>query len=126
MSDGWRTISTGGLAMMNQMAALQSTVGGGIRKPDTAATNGFDPYQAMLKRRQRGVEGDSSDYKQPEVVQHASEDVKALEEFCQQYGILGFNCGRMSPRAALQMLKSRIGVKDAVVPQSAKRQMLNG
>ena len=124
MSDGWRTMNVGHLSTMVQMSALQSSAGS-IRKPGTAATNGFDPYQAMLKRRQRAVDGDTSDYKEPEVVQHASEDVKALEEFCQQYGILGFNCGRMSPRAALQMLKSRMGVLDKT-PTPMKRQMLNG
>ena len=45
-------------------------------------------------------------------------DIKALSEFCKKYKILGFNCGRMHPTAALALLKRQIGVSD---PQLAER-----
>lgn len=85
MGDEWRTMSAAHLNSMVQMGALRSNMG--IRKPETASINGFDPYETMLNRRQRVVDGDSGDYKEPDVVKYASEDIKALEEFCQQHGI---------------------------------------
>lgn len=94
---------------MAQMNVLQSSVGS-IRKSSTIDTNGFDPYQAMLKRRQRAVDVDTNDYKEQEIVQHDLEDIKALEQFCKQYNILGFNCGKIGPKAALNMLKKKLGV----------------
>jgi hypothetical protein len=39
-------------------------------------------------------------------------DIKVLEDFCEQHGIIGFNCGRMSPIAALAFLKQELGIVD--------------
>lgn len=36
-------------------------------------------------------------------------DVLELENFCKTHGIVGFNCGNMSPKAALQILKRKVG-----------------
>ena len=44
------------------------------------------------------------------VVNHDENDINELESFCRKYGIIGFNCGRMSPKAALRMLKMRMGI----------------
>jgi len=102
-------MNPGHLSTMVQMSDLQSS-GESIRKSGFTATNGFDPYQVMLKRRQRATDDDTINYKDIEVVQYDSEDVRALEEFCKQYNILGFNCGKMGPKAALNMLKNKLGV----------------
>lgn len=48
-------------------------------------------------------------------------DVKELEDFCKQHGIVGFNCGNMSPKAALEILKRRVGSSENVV-QSLEQQ----
>lgn len=79
-------------------------------------TGGFDPYKTMLMKKQQGGQpvDTSNTIKWPE------EDVKKLEDFCKQYGILGFNCGRMSPSAALAMLKSKLGVMDSSPIESAR------
>lgn len=39
-------------------------------------------------------------------------DIKALEDFCRQHNILGFNCGKMAPIAALALLKRKLGIND--------------
>jgi hypothetical protein len=75
----------------------------------TPSINGFDPYQAMLRRKQSNV-SDEIGYINTEVQQYDPRDVQELEEFCQQYGIMGFNFGKMNPKAALSMLKKKVGV----------------
>lgn len=65
----------------------------------------FDPYQMLLRRKQR--EEDPQSFP---VIQYDENDIRELEEFCQQYNILGFNCGKMGPKAALNMLKNKLGV----------------
>ena len=71
----------------------------------TVSTNGFDPYQAMLSRKKR--EEDSQSFP---TVEYNQNDIRELEEFCKQYNILGFNCGKMGPKAALNMLKNKLGI----------------
>ncbi len=39
-------------------------------------------------------------------------DVKALADFCRKNNIVGFDCGRMSPIAALAFLKRKLGLSD--------------
>ena len=84
-----------------------------MRQHSAPATsiNGFDPYQAMLRRKQSNV-SDESGYINAEVQQYDAKDIQALEEFCQQYGIMGFNFGKMNPKAALRMIKGKKGVRD--------------
>lgn len=84
-----------------------------MRQHSAPATsiNGFDPYQAMLRRKQSNV-SDESGYINAEVQQYDTKDIQALEEFCQQYGIMGFNFGKMNPKAALRMIKGKMGVRD--------------
>ena len=62
-----------------------------------------DPFHAMLVRRKNGEQ----DF--PPVIKHDEHDILELKEFCQRHGIVGMNFGHMSPRAALNMLKSRYG-----------------
>lgn len=73
------------------------------------APNGFDPHKLMVQRKQLDS-GEVVDVTPTQ--QWPEKDVKALEEFCAKYGILGFNCGRMSPVAALAMLKTQMGIVD--------------
>ena len=41
-----------------------------------------------------------------------AKDIKALADFCKKNNILGFDCGRMSPIAALALLKRKLGWVD--------------
>lgn len=65
----------------------------------------FDPYQMLLRRKQQ--EEDPQSFP---VIQYDERDIRELEEFCKQYNILGFNCGKMGPKAALNILKNKLGV----------------
>jgi len=67
----------------------------------------FDPHQLMLKKKLTDS-GESVDLTPKR--SWPDQDIKALETFCLKYGIVGFNCGRMSPVAALAMLKQKLGV----------------
>jgi hypothetical protein len=68
----------------------------------------------MLRRNQSNV-SDESGYINAEVQQYDVKDIQALEEFCQQYGIVGFNFGKMNPKSALRMLKGKMGIVDEKV-----------
>ena len=71
----------------------------------TPAPGTFDPYQAMLKKKEQETLPID-----PSTVQTwPVDDVKKLQDYCQKMGITGFNCGRMHPIAALAMLKQRFG-----------------
>ena len=96
----WPTVPMGNLQAMMVMRQQSAP---------TPSINGFDPYQAMLRRKQSNV-SDESGYINTEVQQYDPRDVQELEEFCQQYGIMGFNFGKMNPKAALSMLKKKVGV----------------
>lgn len=84
--------------------------------------NTFDPYEAMLRRKQSNV-SDESGYINAEVTQYDPKDIEALEEFCKNHNILGFNFGKMGPKAALQMLKRKVGV---VSEQKINKILLRG
>ena len=77
----------------------------------------FDPYKAMLMKKQAddGKPVDTSN-----VVKWPEADIKQLEDFCMKMGVVGFNCGRMSPLAALALLKNRLGVVDHTPVENAK------
>lgn len=74
--------------------------------------NGFDPIKA-LNRCGRPQEDEPFD----------GEGLAELESFCQKHGILAANFGNMSPRAALKMLKVRVGKP---ITETCKRELLNG
>lgn len=116
----WPTMDSSAFGMMAQMGAISSAQTS-IRRNQNATD--FDPYQAMLNRKKRMEEPESTEV--PTVIQHSHPDIQALEEFCQQYGIIGFNCGRMSPRAALQFLKTKMGVREEL-PVASNKTMLHG
>ena len=78
-------------------------------KKSEAAKTSFDPYQTMLNKKKL----DSGEYVEPtEIPIWSEKDMKALRDFCQQNGILGFSCGHMHPVAALSFLKNKMGIID--------------
>jgi hypothetical protein len=101
----WPTIGMGNLQSMMIMRQQSAPV---------PSINGFDPYQAMLRRKQSNVSNEGG-YINAEVEQYDPKDIQALEEFCQQYGIMGFNFGKMNPKSALRMLKGKMGIIDEKV-----------
>lgn len=109
--ESWSTISSDAL-LMQYLKQQPVTI---------APPNSFDPYQALLKRKQHG-----EDTKIPPVAEYDPNDIYALQEFCKQHGIAGFNFGRMNPKAALQMLKARMGIKETPVQSVAKSNLLLG
>jgi hypothetical protein len=96
------------------MDNLQAMMAMRQQSAPTPSINGFDPYQAMLRRKQSSV-SDESGYINADVEQYDVKDIQALEEFCQQYGIMGFNFGKMNPKSALRMLKGKMGIVDEKV-----------
>jgi hypothetical protein len=98
----WPTVPMGNLQAMMVMRQQSAP---------TPSINGFDPYQAMLRRKQSSV-SDESGYINAEITQYDPKDIQALEEFCQQYGIMGFNFGKMNPKSALRMLKGKMGIQE--------------
>jgi len=72
-----------------------------------------DPYQLMLKRKQ-GEELKEVD--PSNIVKWPEADTKKLEDYCSKMGVVGFNCGRMHPLAALAMLKKQFGDDYTDVP----------
>lgn len=76
---------------------------------DIKQNNKFDPYKMMVQKKRINdgeIENITPKQMWPE------KDVKVLEDFCKQYGIIGFSCGHMSPIAALAMLKQKLGIAD--------------
>ena len=92
-----------------------------MQRPTVTKVVDFDPVALMTKRKQQQ---DNPQY--PTVMDYDSEDIAELESFCRTHGILGFNCGRMSPKSALRMLKSRMGVPlDDNISKISKKQILH-
>jgi len=70
------------------------------------AGGNFDPHAMMIKKNQ--VEkGEIAPDTTPEV-KWPEDQVKALEDFCKQYGIIGFK-SKLSPAVSLAFLKRKIG-----------------
>ena len=81
-----------------------------------------DPiFQNLVRRKQQG-----EDTNLPSIQEFPQQDINELESFCRKYGIIGFNCGRMHPRAALRMLKMKMGVPNEEKPIVENRSLLKG
>ena len=107
--EDWPTVGMDNLQAMMVMRTHNAPV---------AASSGFDPYQAMLRRKQANTQDDTGYINSP-VQEYDPKDILELEEFCTKYGIVGFNFGTMNPKAALRMLKSRMRVKEEKVTPKA-------
>ena len=81
----------------------------GLEKDRSVNPGTFDPHALMVKK--KGLEkGEVEDITPKQV--WPEKDVKALEDFCAKNGIMGFNCGKMSPIAAIAILKQKLGIVD--------------
>ena len=98
----WPTVPMGNLQAMMVMRQQSAPV---------SSINSFDPYQAMLRRNQSNMPNESG-YINAEITQYDPKDIRELEEFCQQYGVMGFNFGKMNPKSALRMLKGKMGIRE--------------
>jgi hypothetical protein len=88
----------------------------------------FDPVALLLsKKRQEQEKTDARNAFLPppgtDINEWPEEDLRELEEFCMKHNIIGFNAGRMGPKAALRMLKGRVGIHEQPKP---KRDILLG
>jgi hypothetical protein len=81
----------------------------------------FDPYQALLKRKKQQDSGEL-----PPIKDINPDDLYELQQFCQLHGIVGFNCGKMNPKTALQMLKSRMGIRENPTQITSRKNILFG
>lgn len=75
---------------------------------------GFDPHQMMVDK--NNGQSDIS------IKSFSEKDVKKLEDFCKKMNIVGFNCGRMHPLAALAMLKEKLGYCDPEESKNTNRE----
>ena len=81
-----------------------------------------DPiFQSLVHRKQQG-----EDTTLPPIQEFPQQDIEELELFCRKYGIIGFNCGRMNPKSALRMLKSRMGVPIEEATPAKIKSLLKG
>ena len=72
----------------------------------------FDPYQILLKRKEQN--------QNPHVMDYDETDVFELQQFCQKHGIMGFNLGKLHPKAALSMLRKKMGILETAPPPAPK------
>lgn len=84
---------------------------------------GEDQLNSLLGNRRFGRKQKDANDTFPSVEEYDSDTVRELQEFCQQKGIVGINFGRMSPSAALTMLKGRYR-EDCT--QKSKKGLLHG
>lgn len=91
------------------------------KSADVSCHSDFDPYQVLLKRKKQQDSGEL-----PPIKDIDPDDLYELQQFCQKHGIIGFNCGKMNPKAALQILKSRMGIKENPVSNTNQKSILLG
>jgi hypothetical protein len=95
----------------------------------TENKKGFDPHKLMVKKKQV-LNGEVNDIPRVPERQWPEHDIQTLSEFCKKHGIIGFNCGTMSPIAALAMLKQKLGLVDeervTYSQAMTKKTLLNG
>lgn len=77
----------------------------------------FDPVEFLIKRKKESEEI-------PSKIEFENEDVKELEKFCKNHGIIGLNFKNMNPRVILSMLKKNMGIREDLVEN--KRELLKG
>lgn len=104
MSDEFQDISSRipdiGSFLTQKIMAQKSGIEGNLPAPGT-----FDPYNVLIKKKQ----SETKEVDIKDVQKWPEEDVQQLEKYCQRVGIVGFNSGKMSPIAALSLLKTKFG-----------------
>lgn len=89
-------------ALAARIAAKQGTTVNTANPPPGTV----DPYKLMVSRNRKM---EASDIDPGTIVRWPEEAVQALQDYCAKMGIVGFNCGKMHPSAALMMLKKQVG-----------------
>lgn len=103
MSDEFESINS---RMPDLQSVLMNRIAAQKAQTSAAPAPGtFDPYHAMLKKKEQ----ETAPIDPSTIQKWPSEDTQKLEDFCKKVGIVGFNCGRMHPIAALAMLKKQFG-----------------
>lgn len=93
------------MAALHRRIAEKKAEASGAQPPSGKGT--IDPYKMMLARK-----GTNAQEATAPIQSWPEEDVRKLEDFCKTMGIVGFNCGNMSPLAALALLKNKLGVPE--------------
>lgn len=110
MSDDFESINSRmpdlGAVIAQRIAAKQGIA------PTPATPSGFDPYQAMLKKK----EAETAPIDPATIQRWPEQDVKTLEDYCKRMGIVGFSSGRLPPLVALRHLKDKFGEDFTGVP----------
>lgn len=88
--------------LLAQRIAAKAAANSPLPPPGTA-----DPYQVMLQRKKQMETGEVQPSTIP-IQKWPEEDVKALEDYCQKNGIIGF-ATRSNPKLALMQLKRQFG-----------------
>lgn len=107
MNEEFRELPDMASVLAQRIAARKAEASGTTPPPGT-----FDPYQALLKKKQ----GETAPIDPSTIQSWPEDDVKKLQDYCQKIGIAGFNCGKMHPIAALALLKQRFGDDFSNVP----------
>lgn len=107
MSEDFPQLPDMGAMLAQRIAAKKADTTGAQPAPGT-----FDPYQALLKKKQ----GETAPIDPSTIQKWPEEDVKKLQDYCQKMGIFGFNSGKMHPIAALSMLKQQFREDFSNVP----------
>jgi hypothetical protein len=105
----WRSIGSGMLGGMS------------MQRPTATSVPNFDPVDLMMKKKQQ-----QDNPQLQSTMEYNTDDMYELEEFCRKHNIIGFNCGRMNPKAALRMLKSRMGVPIEEATPAKIKSLLKG
>lgn len=92
-----------------------------MHKPMSNSLPNFDPVALMAKRKQQRDDGNL-----PPISSFNDSDINELESFCRKHGIIGFNCGNMNPKAALRLLKMKMGIVHEEKPIVESKSLLKG
>ena len=108
---------------MEEWPSIGSGMFGGMsmQRPTATTVPDFDPVALMMKKKQQQDNPQLSP-----TLDYNIDDAYELEEFCRKHNIIGFNCGRMNPKAALRMLKSRMGVHIEEATPTKIKSLLKG
>ena len=118
MEDDWKTIDA---SMMFSGMIANRNISAPLDNNNNNNNGSFDPCDLMIKRKKQIDSEDNINNIPPDVIQHNRDDINALESFCKQYNIVGFN-SKLPPRAALSMLKGKMGL----VENAENKTMLYG
>ena len=88
-------------------STMASMMGKNEIKPHVSKPGEFDPTKLFNKR---NVDDKLLGFQPDNIQEYNPEEVKELEEYCKQRGIIGVNFGGMSPRTVMNMLKGKTGI----------------